>query len=321
MWFRVVGTLVVREHYPVTATADLVPLLDQGLTVASVARRLGVAPSTLRTWDRRYGLGPSEHRSGQHRRYNALDIVRLTLMRKLVISGVTPASAAQAALQITSPSEMDISREVNFPLASGQQATSNQLFAAAQSFDEEYVERAIRNSIKDFGVVATWNDLLVPLLTRVGKEWERTGSGIEIEHLLTELIKRVLSDTVSRLASPIDTRPVLLACVGEEIHSLPLRALEAALAERGIDSRFMGARTPQIAINEFVRRCAPPAIFLWAQLQSNADLAFIHELPVLRPKSRIMVGGPGWVGISKECAVQTLSLSDAVEEISRAVGI
>src|SRR4051794_24186693 len=29
------------------------------LPVASVARRLGVAPSTLRTWDRRYGLGPS----------------------------------------------------------------------------------------------------------------------------------------------------------------------------------------------------------------------------------------------------------------------
>ena len=26
------------------------------LTVAAVARRLGVAPATLRTWDRRYGL-------------------------------------------------------------------------------------------------------------------------------------------------------------------------------------------------------------------------------------------------------------------------
>ena len=39
-----------------------------GLTVAAVARRLGVAPATLRTWDRRYGLGPSEHSAGSQRR-------------------------------------------------------------------------------------------------------------------------------------------------------------------------------------------------------------------------------------------------------------
>ena len=34
------------------------------LTVAAVARRLGVAPATLRTWDRRYRLGPSAHLAG-----------------------------------------------------------------------------------------------------------------------------------------------------------------------------------------------------------------------------------------------------------------
>ena len=42
---------------------------EELLTVAAVARRLGVAPATLRTWDRRYGLGPSSHEAGEHRRY------------------------------------------------------------------------------------------------------------------------------------------------------------------------------------------------------------------------------------------------------------
>ena len=63
---------------------------NEALTVAAVARRLGVAPATLRTWDRRYGLGPSEHSSGEHRRYSETDLARLTLMRKLVIAGVAP---------------------------------------------------------------------------------------------------------------------------------------------------------------------------------------------------------------------------------------
>jgi hypothetical protein len=68
------------------------------LTVAAMARRLGVAPSTLRTWDRRYGLGPSAHTAGSHRRYGPDDLRRLAVMRGLTLEGVPPAEAAQIAL-------------------------------------------------------------------------------------------------------------------------------------------------------------------------------------------------------------------------------
>src|SRR3954449_9476144 len=65
------------------------------LTVAAVARRLGVAPSTLRTWDRRYDLGPSAHTAGSHRRYGPDDLARLVVMRRLTLEGVPPADAAR----------------------------------------------------------------------------------------------------------------------------------------------------------------------------------------------------------------------------------
>lgn len=68
------------------------------LTVAAVARRLGVAPATLRTWDRRYGLGPTLHASGAHRRYSPGDIARLEAMRRLVLDGVPPGEAARVVL-------------------------------------------------------------------------------------------------------------------------------------------------------------------------------------------------------------------------------
>ena len=88
----VTGTIAVM-----TAAGDSSTGPQPMLTVAAVARRLGVAPATLRTWDRRYGLGPSAHTAGSHRRYGAHDLARLVVMRRLTGEGVPPAEAAQIA--------------------------------------------------------------------------------------------------------------------------------------------------------------------------------------------------------------------------------
>lgn len=69
-----------------------------GLTTGEVARRLGVAPTTVRTWDRRYGLGPDAHTGGRHRRWTPVDVARLERMCALTATGIPPAEAARTVL-------------------------------------------------------------------------------------------------------------------------------------------------------------------------------------------------------------------------------
>uniref|UniRef100_UPI000EF5CCCB MerR family transcriptional regulator n=1 Tax=Streptomyces sp. E2N171 TaxID=1851914 RepID=UPI000EF5CCCB len=68
-----------------------------GLTTGEVARRLGVAPTTVRTWDQRYGLGPDRHTGGRHRRWTPADVARLERMCALTATGIPPAEAALLA--------------------------------------------------------------------------------------------------------------------------------------------------------------------------------------------------------------------------------
>ena len=288
--------------------------------MAAVARRLGVAPATLRTWDRRYGLGPSEHSVGEHRRYNMHDLARLTLMRKLVIAGVSPAEAAQRALSFDGEGSPElISNSLTRDVAVREELVET-LIRAARAYDRNFIEELMRSELSARGITNTWNEVMVPLLILIGDEWAESGTGIETEHLVSEIIKRLLQEATASVQNPINARPVLLACIGEEMHSLALYALGAALSERKIATQFLGARTPIEAISAVVKRSAPPAIFLWAQLGRNGDPAVIGELPSIRPAPRIVLGGPGWKLADKKSAVLVDDLVEACEEIMRAVG-
>ena len=293
-------------------------LVGESLTVAAVARRLGVAPATLRTWDRRYGLGPSEHTTGEHRRYNSTDLARLTLMRKLVISGVSPADAAERALEFSGETKnltQTLSREITV-----REELVETLIRAARAYDRSFIEELLRAEVSSRGVTNTWHEVLVPLLIMIGDEWADQGTGIETEHLVSEIIKRLLNDSQVEIKNPLNDRPVLLACVGEEMHSLPLYALAAALSERNIQTQFLGARTPIEAISAVVKKSAPPAVFLWAQLNKNGDSDLLSEIPAIRPAPRVVIGGPGWGNNCPKSAVLVDDLVEACEEIMRAVG-
>ena len=290
---------------------------EELLTVAAVARRIGVAPATLRTWDRRYGLGPSSHEAGEHRRYCPSDLAQLTLMRRLIISGVAPADAAlRAKAHSGSVSVENVIQDFEV-----REDVVDSLHRAAKSLDKNFVETLLRKDISENGVIASWTEVIVPLLFLVGDEWAATGTGIEVEHMLSEIIKRLLREGVAEIKDPVNAQPVLLASVGEELHCLALHALAAALAEKGIESFFLGARTPLEAISGMVKRSAPPAVFLWAQLEQNSDPKFFKDLPVVRPAPRVIVGGPGWDRESCADVVVAQDLTHACDEIERAVGL
>ena len=292
----------------------------ESLTVAAVARRLGVAPATLRTWGRRYGLGPTEHSSGEHRRYSGSDIARLTLMRKLVIAGVSPAEAAQRALNFDGEISTDALTNSITSDVDVREELVETLIRAARAYDRNFIEELLRSELSARGIANTWNEVLVPLLIIIGDEWADSGTGIETEHLVSEIIKRLLQEANTSVENPINARPVLLACIGEEMHSLALYALGAVLSERKIATQFLGARTPIEAISAVVKRSAPPAIFLWAQLNKNGNHDLLAELPNIRPAPRIVLGGPGWSKDAAKSAVLVVDLIEACEEISRAVG-
>ncbi len=299
------------------------------LTVAAVARQLGLAPGTLRTWDRRYGVGPTEHSAGSHRRYSTQDLARLQQMRRLIVAGATPADAARQVLD--EGFTAGAGAEVQFPAPDGRlpdrpggrvlplpgaDDVVRGLGRAARALDADGVCAGVLDQLERYGVLQTWDAVVVPLLVAVGRHWAQTGEGVEVEHLLSDCITQSLSRQVPRL--PVPPRAPLLACAPDDQHTLPLHALSAALAERGLGSRVLGASVPEQALSAAVARTGPSAVFVWSQIRATADPGVLARLPVQRPAAVLVAGGAGWPTDLPVSVVRADTLSHAVDLLGQA---
>lgn len=143
----------------------------------------------------------------------------------------------------------------------------------------------------------------MPALRAAGRKWAAEGERyVEVEHLLSWHVAAALRRAADRVEPP-QGPAVLLAGMPAELHALPLEALAAGLAERGLPFRMFGPALPTEALLEAVRRTGPPAVLLWSQVARTADRALARRVAETawgphgaRTRPVVLTAGPGWTG-------------------------
>jgi hypothetical protein len=262
-------------------------------------------------------------------------------MRRLTHEGVSPADAARMALagdaaeavprpsgrvidlvptERPDPTDRETSRSGGgrvLPLPDATPAVRG-LARAAMALDAGALTESFQRYLSRLGVVGVWERLMVPLLRGVGERWASTGEGIEVEHLLSETIQDVLHAHAARGREGRRTAPVLLACLDDEQHGLPLQVVSAALSERGVDVRMLGVRTPLAALEAAVRRCGPAVVIVWATMP-GLSIDALSRLRGIRPSPLVLAGGPGWPSGTGDSTSRQVTVQQAVDATIAAV--
>ncbi|WP_031079785.1 MerR family transcriptional regulator [Streptomyces sp. NRRL S-118] len=311
-----------------------------GLTTGELARRLGVAPTTVRTWDRRYGLGPDARTGGRHRRWMPGDVVRLERMCALTATGMPPAEAARmvrtqepsgplpAPPDTAPPPPLRARSRAGTRLRLGDvRQESKGIARAALRLDAAALEGLLAAVMEEHGLVAAWTEVIMPTLQAVGRKWEGSGERyVEVEHFLSWHV----SGALRRWAPPVVAdRPgatTVLACVPGENHTLPLEALSAALAERNVPVRMFGGALPVDSLVAAVRRTGPAAVGLWSQSRSTASRPLAEHVAAMewgvrgaRRKAAVLTLGPGWAGHGVPGLPHPTGLREAVAAVESLV--
>jgi DNA-binding transcriptional MerR regulator len=298
--------------------------------VGAVSQRLGIATPTLRTWDRRYGLGPSIRTEGGHRRYSELDVARVARMSQLIAEGVPPSQAAQVSQRSVHDAAAVLSRGPRaLPHTTvtgrGVSMTIAAMLRAVRDLDSATLAKMLSQTFDRRGLVGGWSDVVAPLLVAVGDEWARGDIGVECEHLASECVQTELRYRIrAGQARRSVTAPVLLASAADEQHALALFALAAVLTEHRVSIRVLAARTPTPALVAAIERTAPRVVFLWSSLQATG---LIPRLPTAGRTDvpALVLGGPGWdrlqlQPVAQGRVVRVADLSGAAQCITTMVG-
>ncbi|MEE1927131.1 MerR family transcriptional regulator [Streptomyces sp. TRM 70351] len=251
--------------------------------VGVVAERLGTSTATLRAWERRYGLAPSARTNGGHRRYSPRDLARLEHMRELVRRGVPAAEAADA---VGAPGPPAAPRPADAP-----QATAGRLTAAMHALDADAVHALAADALARLGAAKAWTAVFAPALVAIGEHWERTGRGVEVEHVTSGIVETALRRHAHR-STDATGPPVLLATAPAEHHALPMAALAAALAEEGQPALLAGD-LPARPLADALARARPRAVVLWARAREAADADWLRAALAVTG-APVHPAGPGW---------------------------
>ncbi|MFD7701735.1 MerR family transcriptional regulator [Streptomyces caelestis] len=311
-----------------------------GLTTGEVARRLGVAPTTVRTWDRRYGLGPDGHTGGRHRRWTAGDVARLERMCALTATGLPPAEAARLARGEGPPTVVPARGAAVEPRRPPSRSRAGSglrlgdvrqeckgIARAALRLDAAALERLLLAAIAEHGLVTAWTEVIVPTLQAVGRKWETSGERyVEVEHFLSWHVSGALRRTTPDTVADRPGSTTVLACVPGENHTLALEVLSAALVQRGVPVRMFGGALPVESLIAAVRRTGPAAVGLWAQSRTTASRPLAQHVAGMewgvrgaRRKPVVLTLGPGWAGRAVAGSVRPTGLAEAVAVLESVV--
>ena len=124
-----------------------------GIRTNAAAEVLGVSPNTLRSWERRYGFPTPKRTPGNHRNYELVELQ--TLRDALAQTG-----------NISSAIELTRQRQAA-------PASSSDLLAALEGFDEDAANRAVEESLALRPLERTVEELLLPAIDNLADDPDR----------------------------------------------------------------------------------------------------------------------------------------------------
>ena len=184
-------------------------------SITSLSRITGLSASTIRTWERRYGVPVASRAANGRRFYSDDEVDRLKLIAALVKDGRPISDLTNLSVDQLRASERPSAE-------GGAEAALRDLVAAIDAADLEALKRALSQSFLRLPLLEAVEKVISPMLGALGEGWESGRYSPGLEHAASAITKQALYAAAATYRGVPQGKPVIFTTLTGEQHELGL---------------------------------------------------------------------------------------------------
>lgn len=228
------------NHYPIRTISELT----------------GVPTTTLRAWERRYGLLKPSRTAKGHRLYSGEDIDLIKEVVKLLKSNHTISEAIRI---IKNP---ELGAVASSDTDGHWVVYQQRMLKSIENFNEQNLDTTYNEALSIYPIDMVTEQVIIPVLTILGERWDERESGIAEEHFFSAFLRNKLGARLHHESHRSRGNKILVACLPGEYHELGLLLFCIAAISHGYQILYLGTNLPPSQLSKVVERTDVSAVLL-----------------------------------------------------------
>ena len=212
-------------------------------TIKRAAELVGVTESTLRAWERRYGLELSRRTPSGYRLYDDEAIAHLRLLHDLTLEGWSVRAAAEEVQRRSTATAPPTA-----PAAAGP-VDERALVRVAREYDAPGLTAVLDQQFGTASFETVVDDWLLPALRELGAAWQAGEVTVAGEHLVAQGVARRLAAAYDAAGDHRAAPRAVIGLARGSRHDLGLLAFATAARRAGLSTTYLG---PDVPVDDWV---------------------------------------------------------------------
>jgi len=228
------------NHYPIRTISELT----------------GVPTTTLRAWERRYGLLKPSRTPKGHRLYSGKDIDLIKKIVELLKSNHTISEAIRILKDPESNTAAGTDTQEHWAVY------QQRMLKSIEEFNEQKLGTAYNEALSIYPVDMVTEQVILPLLTTLGERWQERETGIAEEHFFSAYLRNKLGARLHHESNRSRGKKILVSCLPGEYHELGVLLFCIAAIGHGYQILYLGTNLPPSQLLKVVERTDVSAVLL-----------------------------------------------------------